>query len=115
MQAELARGEIANSIHCYMRAGNNVSEEHARKHLSRMAEITWKKMNKERVVNRLYGESLVETAINLARIARCTYQYGDGHGAPDKRAKNRILSLIIEPIPVLNDVERERIPSSYQK
>ncbi|KAF5481135.1 hypothetical protein F2P56_001813 [Juglans regia] len=104
--AELERGETANSIYCYMR-GTSLSEEHARKHLSNLA-LTWKKLNKERVVNRLFGESLVETAINLARIAKCTYQYGDGHGAPDIRAKNRILSLIIEPIPVL--VERDQIP-----
>nr|QWQ79574.1 TPS16 [Juglans sigillata] len=105
--AELERGETANSIYCYMR-GTSLSEEHARKHLSNLAETTWKKLNKERVFNRLFGESLVETAINLARIAKCTYQYGDGHGAPDVRAKNRILSLIIEPIPVL--VERDQIP-----
>ncbi|KAG6722399.1 tricyclene synthase TPS4, chloroplastic-like [Carya illinoinensis] len=105
--AELERGETANSIHCYMR-GTNLSEEHARKHLSNMAKTTWKRLNKERVVNRLFGESLVETAINLARIAKCTYQYGDGHGAPDIRAKNRVLSLILEPIPLL--VERDQIP-----
>ncbi|KAG7987944.1 hypothetical protein I3843_03G159800 [Carya illinoinensis] len=106
--AELERGETANSIHCYMR-GTRLSEAHSRKHLSNMAETTWKRLNKERVVNRLFGESLVETAINLARIAKCTYQYGDGHGAPDIRAKNRVLSLIIEPIPI-NIVERDQIP-----
>jgi hypothetical protein len=75
-----------------------VSEEAAEKHICNMIDRTWKKMNEERVVDSPFGESLVVTAINLARIAQCTYQYGDGHGAPDARAKNRVLSLIIEPI-----------------
>jgi hypothetical protein len=75
-----------------------VSEEVAEKHIRNMIDKTWKKMNEERVVDSPFGEGLVVTAINLARIARCTYQYGDGHGAPDTKAKNRVLSLIIEPI-----------------
>ncbi|PON48548.1 Isoprenoid synthase domain containing protein [Parasponia andersonii] len=42
--------------------------------------------------------TFVEISINLARIARCTYQRGDAHGAPYSRLKNRVLSLIIDPI-----------------
>ncbi|KAE8075783.1 hypothetical protein FH972_014471 [Carpinus fangiana] len=94
---ELKRGELANSIHCYM-CETGVSEKVASKHLSNMIDRTWKKMNEERVVDSRFGEGLVVTAINLARIAQCTYQYGDGHGAPDIRAKNRVISLIIKPI-----------------
>ncbi|XP_059452036.1 probable terpene synthase 12 [Corylus avellana] len=94
---ELKRGETVNSIHCYMRE-TGVSEEIASKHMRNMIDRTWKKMNEERVVDSPFGEDLVVTAINLARIAQCTYQYGDGHGAPDKKAKNRVLSLIIEPV-----------------
>ncbi|XP_059451578.1 probable terpene synthase 12 [Corylus avellana] len=94
---ELKRGETANSIHCYMR-DTGVSEEIASKHMRNMIDRIWKKMNEERVVDSPFGENLVVTAINLARIAQCTYQYGDGHGAPDKKAKNRVLSLIIEPV-----------------
>lgn len=75
-----------------------VSEETAEKHIRNMIDRTWKKMNEERVVDSPFGEGLVVTAVNLARIAQCTYQYGDGHGTPDARAKNRVLSLIIEPI-----------------
>jgi hypothetical protein len=97
IQGELKRGETANSIHCYMRE-TGVSEEIAGKHMSNMIDRSWKKMNEERVVDSPFGEGFVVTAINLARIARCTYQYGDGHGAPDKKAKKRVLSLIIEPV-----------------
>jgi len=77
---------------------SGVSEEVAGKHVSNMINRTWKKMNEERVRNSPFGEGLVVTAINLARIAQCTYQYGDGHGAPDVKAKNRIVLVIIEPV-----------------
>ncbi|XP_062153085.1 tricyclene synthase TPS4, chloroplastic-like isoform X2 [Alnus glutinosa] len=97
---ELKRGETANSIHCYMRE-TGVSEEVAEKHIHNMIDRTWKKMNEERVVDSPFGEGLAVRAINLARIAQCTYQYGDGHGAPDTRAKNRVLSLIIEPVSLI--------------
>ncbi|KAH7532986.1 hypothetical protein FEM48_Zijuj04G0081600 [Ziziphus jujuba var. spinosa] len=96
--AEIQRGETANSISCSMR-DNNVSEECARKYLQAMIEESWKKMNMEMVDGDCpFPKQNVDTAINLARIAQCTYQYGDGHGTPDTRSKNRVLSLIINPI-----------------
>lgn len=45
-----------------------------------------------------FAELFVETIFTLAQIAQYTYQYGDGLGAPDARAKKRALSLVIEPI-----------------
>ncbi|XP_058210690.1 tricyclene synthase EBOS, chloroplastic-like isoform X3 [Rhododendron vialii] len=96
--AESERGESANSILCYMHE-TGVSEQEARKHISSLIEEAWKKMNKERVVaDSPFEKPFIETAFNLARIAQCTYQNGDGHGAPDNKAKNRVLSVIIEPI-----------------
>lgn len=76
-----------------------LSEEIARQHLRNMIDSCWKKMNKEWVNDQHpFAEPFVETAFNLARIAQCTYQYGDGHGAPDGRAKKRVLSLVVKPI-----------------
>nr|ANB66347.1 terpene synthase 2 [Camellia sinensis] len=97
---ELERGESANSILCYMKE-NGVSEQVARKHISSLIDETWKKMNKDRVIDSPFEKSFVETAINLARISQCTYQHGDGHGSPDSQAKNRVLSVIIEPITLM--------------
>lgn len=74
------------------------SEELAREHIKTLIDEAWKKMNKIRVANSPFEDHFVDTAINLARIALCVYQYGDGHGAPDNRSKNRVLSVIIEPI-----------------
>ncbi|TKY66941.1 Tricyclene synthase EBOS [Spatholobus suberectus] len=96
-KAELERGEAASSIVCYMRE-SGASEEGAHKHIHNLLNETWKKMNKDRVTHSPFPKPFIETAINLARISQCTYQHGDAHGAPDSTAKNRIRSLIIEPI-----------------
>ncbi|WVZ02639.1 hypothetical protein V8G54_023445 [Vigna mungo] len=95
--AELERGEAASSIVCYIRE-SGASEEGAYKHIHSLLNETWKKMNKDRVSESPFPKAFVETAMNLGRISQCTYQYGDGHGAPDSTAKSRIRSLIIEPI-----------------
>ncbi|KAH7532990.1 hypothetical protein FEM48_Zijuj04G0082000 [Ziziphus jujuba var. spinosa] len=96
--AEIQRGETANSISCSMRQ-NDQSEDCARKYLHNLMEESWKKMNMEIADgDSPFTKPFLDTAINLARISRCTYQYGDGHGAPDKRSKNRVLSLMIDPI-----------------
>ncbi|OIW05927.1 hypothetical protein TanjilG_07203 [Lupinus angustifolius] len=97
--SELQRGEVANSIVCYM-CENDVSYDGAYKHIHNLLDENWKKLNKDRVTYSPFPKPFVEIVINLARMSRCTYLYGDGHGAPDNAAKNRIWSLIIEPIAV---------------
>lgn len=77
---------------------NGVSEECAYRHVHNLLNVTWKKLNKDRATQSIFSKSFVEIATNLARIAHCTYQYGDGHSAPDSKAKNHIRSLIIDPI-----------------
>ncbi|KAI9177382.1 hypothetical protein LWI28_014491 [Acer negundo] len=107
-QAELERGETASSILCYMRE-TGVSEEVAREHIRTLIDETWMKMNKDVVVDddgHPFAEPFGETAINLARIAHCTYQYGDGHGAPDVRAKQNVFSLLIEPISLMKSQQQ---------
>lgn len=100
----MERGESANSIVCYMHE-TGVSEQEARKHIYILIEEAWKKMNEERVAaDSPFEKSFIETAANLARICQCTYENVDGHGALDNQAKNLILSVIIEPITL---VQRE--------
>ncbi|XP_058210699.1 tricyclene synthase EBOS, chloroplastic-like [Rhododendron vialii] len=104
-KAELDRGESANSILCYMHE-TGVSEHEARKYISSLIEEAWKKMNKEQVAaDSPFEKPFIETSFNLARIAQCTYQNGDGHGAPDNKAKNRVLSVIIEPITLVQRLQ----------
>nr|TKR78505.1 hypothetical protein D5086_0000280700 [Populus alba] len=92
--AEIARGETANSISCYMYE-TGASEAEARKHIEKLIQKAWRNMNKCQIDNdeTPFARSFAGTAINLARIAQCTYQHGDGHGAPDSRSKNRISRL----------------------
>ncbi|KAG5551785.1 hypothetical protein RHGRI_010014 [Rhododendron griersonianum] len=95
-KAELERGESANSILCYMHE-TGLSEQEAQKHIRKLIDEAWKKMNKERVaVDSPFEKPFIETAINFARMSRCSYQNGDGLGAPDNQAKNWVLSVIIE-------------------
>ncbi|KAF3451715.1 hypothetical protein FNV43_RR07811 [Rhamnella rubrinervis] len=100
--AEIQRGETTNSISCSMRQYGH-SEECARKYLRDMIDETWKKLNKEIADHHDDGDSpfpkhFLDTTVNLARISECQYQYGDGHGDPDQRSEERVLSLIIHPI-----------------
>ncbi|XP_050381966.1 tricyclene synthase EBOS, chloroplastic-like [Argentina anserina] len=103
-EAELERGETATSISCLKGGGCVGDVESARKYISNLIENSWKKMNKD---GQLFGASstsspftkeFVAAATNLARIAQCIYQYGDGIGAPDKIVKNRILAVILQPL-----------------
>ncbi|KAL7606076.1 hypothetical protein Lser_V15G19528 [Lactuca serriola] len=97
---EIARGKTANAISCYMHE-NSVCEEVSREYIKTLIDKAWREMIKARVA--CFQEStdtFIDMAINLARISQCVYQYGDGHGAPDVRAKERVLSVIIEPIPI---------------
>ncbi|MED6205009.1 hypothetical protein PIB30_014004 [Stylosanthes scabra] len=98
---EMECGETANSITCYMNDAGD-SEENARKYLRSMIEEEWKNMNRWLVMDSTFEKSFIEVAMNLARIAQCTYQHGDGHGRPDNASKSRIKSLLFDPIPVNN-------------
>ncbi|CAA3014353.1 isoprene synthase, chloroplastic-like [Olea europaea subsp. europaea] len=96
-KAEIERGETANAISCYMHE-KSVSEEVAREYIKSLIDENWKMINKELVSNSIFSKSFIEIAINLARIAQCHYQYGNAHSDPNDITRNRVLSVIIEPI-----------------
>ncbi|XP_076935628.1 (E)-beta-ocimene synthase, chloroplastic-like [Bidens hawaiensis] len=98
---EIQNGKNVNAISCYMHE-NDVSEEVARTYIKTLIDETWRKLIKGHVAcSQGLPNPIIDMAINLARISCCTYQYGDGHGAPDARAKDRVFSVIIEPIAVI--------------
>ena len=74
------------------------SEEDARQYIKCLIDETWKKMNEEG--DSPFSQTFIGIAKNLARMAQCMYQYGDGHGVQDRETKDRVLSLLIEPIPL---------------
>ena len=80
---------------------NRVCEEVAREYIKNLIDKAWRKMIKAQVgCSQESGDPFIDMAINLARLSHCTYQYGDGHGAPDARAKDRVISVIIEPVTI---------------
>ncbi|KAF8010329.1 hypothetical protein BT93_J1068 [Corymbia citriodora subsp. variegata] len=95
--AELQRGETTNSIRCYMQE-MGVSELEARKYVIRLIDTTWKKLNKYLVNDSTFNQSFVRMAFNLAQMAHCVYHDGDAIGAPDDLSKNRVHSLIMNPV-----------------
>ncbi|KAG5226576.1 chloroplast isoprene synthase [Salix suchowensis] len=95
--AEIARGETANSVSCYMRT-KGISEELATESVMNLIDETWKKMNKEKLGDSLFAKHFVETTINLARQSHCTYHNGDTHTSLDELTRKRVLSVITEPI-----------------
>ncbi|KAJ0707664.1 putative (E)-beta-ocimene synthase [Helianthus annuus] len=95
---EIEQGKTANAISCYMHE-NDVSEEVARKHIKTLIDEAWRKLIKVHLAcTKELANPFIDMAINLARISLCTYQYGDGHGAPDARAHDQVSSVIIEPL-----------------
>ncbi|KAF8409454.1 hypothetical protein HHK36_005530 [Tetracentron sinense] len=96
---EIMRGDTPKSIQCYMHE-NGASEEAARLYIMGLISDTWKKMNADRVSDSLFAQTFIETTVNLGRMAQCMYQHGDGHGVQDRETKDRVLSLLVEPIPL---------------
>ncbi|KAE8077316.1 hypothetical protein FH972_015888 [Carpinus fangiana] len=99
---ELERGDVPKSIQCYMNE-TGVSEEDAREYIRSLISATWKKMNEERYASSPFSQIFIELAMNVARMAQCMYQYGDGYGIPNRETKDCVLSLLILPIPLHRD------------
>ncbi|KAL6962446.1 lysase [Sarracenia purpurea var. burkii] len=97
---EMKRGDVLKSVQCYMYE-SGASEEEAREHIKYLISETWKKMNKVRPTNSPSSKIFTRIAKNLARMAQCMYQYGDGHGGEDGKTKDRVLSLLVHPIPIM--------------
>ncbi|KAI3840305.1 hypothetical protein MKW92_008781 [Papaver armeniacum] len=97
---ELERGDVAKSVQCYMHE-TGVSESIAREHMQHLISASWEKMNTSLPSSRdVFPSSFINTVQNVARMGQYIYQYGDGFGIPNREAKDRITSIIVEPIPV---------------
>ncbi|KAL5568200.1 hypothetical protein UlMin_024775 [Ulmus minor] len=101
----IERDDVPKSIQCYMHQ-SGASEKEARQYIKFLIGETWKQMNEDRVTNSPFCKVFIEIATNLGRMAQCMYQHGDGH-VHDPETKDRVLSLLINPISirVLEDAE----------
>ncbi|KAL2477430.1 cineole-1 [Forsythia ovata] len=96
---ELKRGDVPKSIQCYMNE-TGASEDDARKHVRFLISETWKKMNKDGGADCPFSQTFIEIAKNVGRMSQYMYQYGDGHGMSNSETKDRISTLVFEPIPL---------------
>ncbi|KAF8377152.1 hypothetical protein HHK36_030525 [Tetracentron sinense] len=97
---ELERGDVPKSIQCYMHE-SGVIEEIAREHIKHLIRDTLKKMNKDRVSSSPFPQPFISVAVNVAQTTQFMYQYRDGFSVLDRETKERVLSLLIEPISLL--------------
>ncbi|MBA0766868.1 hypothetical protein Gotri_015867 [Gossypium trilobum] len=99
---ELKRGDVSKSIQCYMHE-TGCSEEESREQVKTLIDATWKRMNEEYLMSQSsLSLPFKHIALNLARMAQCMYQYGDGHGVEDQETKDRVLLLLVSSIPYLS-------------
>ncbi|KAK1434932.1 hypothetical protein QVD17_00687 [Tagetes erecta] len=94
---ELERGDVSNSIQCYMHETGATKVE-AREYINKLILEAWKKLNQERLaIGFELPPEFLESVINLARMGHFMYTGGDKHGKPDM-FKPHALSLFIDPV-----------------
>ncbi|XP_011003226.1 PREDICTED: probable terpene synthase 9 isoform X2 [Populus euphratica] len=96
--AESERGDVTKSIQCYM-IEKGASEKESKVHIKALINQAWKELNKENSKCSL-PKPLVNMSLNMARTAQCIFQFGDGIGTSTGVIRDRLTSLIVEPIPV---------------
>ncbi|XP_047947370.1 terpineol synthase, chloroplastic-like [Salvia hispanica] len=94
---EMERGDVAESIQCYMKE-SGASVEEAREHARFLIWNSWKRMNEERVGDSHFSKEFIKKAVDLGRMAQYMYQLGDGHGIQNTHIKERISSLFFKSI-----------------
>ncbi|XP_078157514.1 monoterpene synthase 8, chloroplastic-like isoform X2 [Carex rostrata] len=95
--AEMERGDVDKAIQCYMR-DNRVTESTARQGINEMIWKCWKLLNSENVGDSALHEHYTNVLQNIIRMAQCFYGNGDGYGDPGHKTKERVISLLLNPI-----------------
>ncbi|RXH68071.1 hypothetical protein DVH24_028218 [Malus domestica] len=97
-KAEGERGDVAKSVECCMKE-RGVSEEEAQDYINELICYSWTKINEESSKTAI-PKSIVKLSLNMARTAHSIFQHGDGIGTSIGVTKDRLISLISNPIPI---------------
>ncbi|XP_019155652.1 PREDICTED: (-)-alpha-terpineol synthase-like [Ipomoea nil] len=101
---EMKRGDVPKAIQCYM-GETKASVNEARGFIDLEMNEIWKKMNKVRIEGcSPFSRTFIEAAMNIARMAQCMYQHGDGHGIKNFETQTRIQTVLFEPFPLINNI-----------
>ncbi|XP_026395394.1 terpene synthase 10-like isoform X2 [Papaver somniferum] len=94
----VSRGDVPKAIQCYMHQ-TGADERAACEHINRCMNDNWKRMNKERLTERcILPQAFIDSMSNMTRMAQYIYQHGDGYGVSDFGTKEKIMSIVVEPI-----------------
>lgn len=96
IKEESKRGDVAKSIQCYM-IEKEKSEEEAKVHIKSLISNAWKELNKESMKSSI-SNSVIKLSLNMARTAQFIFQHGDGIGTSKKVTRDRLISLIVQPV-----------------
>ncbi|KAI5340388.1 hypothetical protein L3X38_019662 [Prunus dulcis] len=106
-KAESERGDVAKAVECYMEE-KGTSEEKAQHYINDLICYSWKKMNEESAKTSRIPKSIVKMSLNMARTAHSIFQHGDGIGTSIGVTKDRLISLIANPIPIYREHKGQR-------
>ncbi|KAH9651244.1 alpha-terpineol synthase [Citrus sinensis] len=98
-KVEQERGDAPSSVECYMQQ-YGVSEEEACNKIKEMVEIEWMNINEEIQDPNHPPLQWLLPSLNLARMMVVLYQNGDGYTNSSGKTKDRIASLLVDPLPM---------------
>ncbi|KAK8519737.1 hypothetical protein V6N13_031774 [Hibiscus sabdariffa] len=89
---EMKRGEVTNSIQCYM-IEEGVSEEEARDYVKCLTSESWKRLNKL-VLDPSLPTGFAKSALTMTRCVQRMYQFGDWFGIQSSANKDAVTSSL---------------------
>ncbi|KAK8638485.1 hypothetical protein V6N13_136906 [Hibiscus sabdariffa] len=95
-QLEMERGEVTNSIQCYM-IEEGVSEEEARDYIKSLISESWKRLNKL-VVDPSLPTGFAKSALTMTRCVQRMYQFGDWFGIQSSANKDAVTSSLFNRV-----------------
>ncbi|XXG83105.1 hypothetical protein AAC387_Pa10g0940 [Persea americana] len=98
-QLEQERVHVASIIQLYMNENGSTYEEACEK-CRRMAADAWKDINKECLKPLPAPMPILMRIVNLTRAIEVFYHHRDGYTNPTYETKERVLSVLVNPIPV---------------
>ncbi|XXG83115.1 hypothetical protein AAC387_Pa10g0948 [Persea americana] len=96
---EQERGHVASSVQLYMKE-NECTYDEACVKLQGKVERAWKDINKECLKPTPVPMPFLVRVVNLARVIEVLYQNRDGYTDSTHETKERILSVLVNPIPI---------------
>ncbi|RWR93513.1 terpene synthase 1 [Cinnamomum micranthum f. kanehirae] len=98
-ESEQERGHVASSVQLYMKE-NECTYDEACVMLQGKVERAWKDINKECLKPTPVPMPFLVRVVNLARVIEVLYQNRDGYTDSTHETKERILSVLVNPIPI---------------